>query len=220
MELLWGPDLYGRPAAPRPLAAVAVAPDGRTVRFGTDAPGEALPPGAGEEPPPAIEAERERFAAMGVDARVSAWPSFVVSFEGSFEPPTPSEMEILAVGGATAATLLPARPEGWWEPQEWADLVAGRLGPCAIGLVAGRVTALCHTPVASPSAAEAGVWTHPEARRRGYGAAVTAAWARLAAPRFETLFYSTSLENAGSRGIARTLGLRPLGRIWQLRREG
>jgi hypothetical protein len=43
---------------------------------------------------------------------------------------------------------------------------------------------------------------------------VTAAWARLVSDR--TAFYSTDWDNVASQGIARRLGLRPLGQWWQV----
>jgi hypothetical protein len=44
---------------------------------------------------------------------------------------------------------------------------------------------------------------------RGLAAAVTAAWSAQVADR--TAFYSTSEDNLASQGVARRLGLRPLG---------
>jgi RimJ/RimL family protein N-acetyltransferase len=108
-----------------------------------------------------------------------------------------------------------ARPEPWWEPDEWENLMDGRLGPWAIGLKIEQVVAVCHTPVASTSAAEAGVWTHPEHRGQGIAAVVTAAWAEVAQVVFEKLFYSTDLGNVGSQAVAQKLALEPIGTIWQ-----
>lgn len=225
MEVLWGPDRYGRPKPPRPLVAVAATEGDHAVRFGTDALGEPLDVAqngslGSEVPPPEIEAYHARFAAAGLGtARLAGGPSYVVARESLIETSLPTDLRILAANRTTASELLTLRPEEWWEPEEWTDLVFGRLGPCAFGLAEGRVAALCHTSAASSHAAEAGVWTHPEARRRGYGAAVTTAWARLGASCFEALFYSTTAENVGSQGIARRLRLRPIGWIWWLTRE-
>jgi RimJ/RimL family protein N-acetyltransferase len=43
------------------------------------------------------------------------------------------------------------------------------------------------------------------------------AWAAIARSRYDALFYSTSADNLASQGVARRLGLRPIGWIWQLR---
>ncbi len=108
------------------------------------------------------------------------------------------------------------RPDLWGDEKEWADLLAGRLGPWAMGLNSDRVVSICFTPVASSFGAEAGLWTHSEARGHGYGGAVTMAWAKVAAKEFETLFYSTGFENSASQAVARKLKLRPIGQIHQL----
>jgi hypothetical protein len=86
--------------------------------------------------------------------------------------------------------------------------------PWAVAMVDGRVAAVCETARSTPRSVEAGVWTYEPYRRRGFGAAVTAAWARLVTDR--TAFYSTDGDNVASQGIARRLGLRHLGQWWQV----
>ncbi len=108
-----------------------------------------------------------------------------------------------------------------WEVEEWADLVAGRLGPWAVVVAgdAGRggcVAALCHAARLTPAGAEAGVRTHTDFQRQGLAPAVTAAWAAIPELRGRTLFYSTSSDNRASRRVAAKLGLRPLGSIWTI----
>jgi RimJ/RimL family protein N-acetyltransferase len=149
---------------------------------------------------------------IGRTTTVRGGPSFLVETIG--RPPDPT---IATSDRPVPAALRDARPERWWEPQEWSDLLDGKLGPWAIALGPDRVSALCHTPRARDRAAEAGVWTHPDHRRRGHAAAVTTAWAAVARSRYDVLFYSTSEDNVASQGVARTLGLRPIGWIWQLR---
>ena len=112
-----------------------------------------------------------------------------------------------------------ARPQGW-ESGEWAALVEGDLDGWAIALRDGEVVALCHTSAATARAAEVGVWTRPDARGRGYAAAVTAAWAGVQAPSGRRLFYSTSVDNRSSQRVAARLGLRPLGWMWKLTPQG
>jgi len=88
--------------------------------------------------------------------------------------------------------------------------------PWVVAMVDGRVAAVCETARSTPRSVEAGVWTYEPHRRQGLGAAVTAAWSARVAGR--TAFYSTSWDNTASQGVARRLGLRPIGHWWQLSR--
>jgi len=112
--------------------------------------------------------------------------------------------------------LIPLRPADWWEPDEWCDLLAGELGPWAMSMEAGQVTALCHTSRLSERAAEAGVWAHPNFRGHGRASAATAVWAGHPDLGDRVRFYSTSSDNGASRRVAAKLGLRPIGWIWKL----
>jgi len=117
----------------------------------------------------------------------------------------------------TSATGPPMRvkaPPGW-EDVEWGALLDGGLGPWALSIEQARVVALCHSSRLTDRAAEAGVWTDPAFRGRGYAAAVTAAWGSLFDPR-TTLFYSTGSENRSSQRVAQRLGLRSIGWMWTL----
>jgi RimJ/RimL family protein N-acetyltransferase len=218
METLWEPDDYGR-LRPHPLVAVAVADEGLDVRFSPDLTpvlrerleGIPLPCDVDGSQPPEILNEYQRV--IGQDGKARGGPSYM--FEGI--PSRPDTNLLLATSeDELSPALWAARPEAWWEADEWEDLSAGRLGPWAVGMIEGRVAALCHTPVGSRVAAEAGVWTHPEYRGRGYAGAVTAAWAKVASQRFDTLFYSTGSDNTASQAVARKLGLRQIGWIWQI----
>jgi GNAT acetyltransferase len=142
-------------------------------------------------------------------------------------------VDLLAGVGALAAPargpayLVPAGRRGPERP----DLVAGGRGdeerlrgvmpehdrttlaePWTVALVDGRVAAVCETARSAPTSVEAGVWTYQPYRRRGLAAVVTAAWACQVEGR--TAFYSTSEDNLASQGVARRLGLRPLGQWW------
>jgi hypothetical protein len=86
--------------------------------------------------------------------------------------------------------------------------------PWVAALVDGRVAAVCETARSAARSTEAGVWTYEPFRRRGLGAAVTAAWSALVTDR--TAFYSTGWDNHASQAVARRLALRPLGHWWQL----
>jgi hypothetical protein len=109
---------------------------------------------------------------------------------------------------------------GNWHPAEWDELLDGDLGPCAIATEGARVISVCHTPrPLTMRAAECGVWTHPDFRGHGNAAAVTSAWADLLRPSGRYLFYGTDVENVSSQRVAQRLGLRFLGRTWQLGRK-
>ncbi len=90
--------------------------------------------------------------------------------------------------------------------------------PWVVALVDGEVAAVCESARSTSRAVEAGVWTYEPHRRRGLGAAVTAAWTELVADR--VAFYSTFWDNRASQAVARHLALEPLGQWWQVfRRE-
>ena len=82
-----------------------------------------------------------------------------------------------------------------------------------------RVVSNCHTPRFNDRGAEAGTWTDPDYRGRGYAAATTAAWASLMAHSDRHLFYSTSADNISSQRVAERLSLPLIGWMWQLRAE-
>lgn len=216
METLWGEDVYGRPLRRRPRIALATAADGWAV-FGSDEPWQELARG---RTPEALILDLQEERKIQGSTRIQSGPSYVVD-QTTLAVPTPSEDQRIVVvdeGKSLGQDATP--PEPGWTPDEWADLVAGRIGPVAFGFAGDRIDAICFTPVASPNAAEAGVWTHPEARRRGWASLVTAAWAEVAQHRFETLFYSTGSDNIASQSVARKLNLRPIGTIWQLWENG
>lgn len=98
--------------------------------------------------------------------------------------------------------------------------MAGRLGPWAAVLDGGRVAALCHCARLAESGAEAGVWTDPAFRGRGYAAAATAAWATTLAGSGRRLFYSTGADNLSSRRVAARLRLPLIGRLWTVSTSG
>ena len=114
---------------------------------------------------------------------------------------------------------LSSRRPPEWEVGEWADLLAGTLGPWAMLTDAAGVVSLCHSARLTTAGAEAGVFTAASHRGRGLAKVVTAAWARLAWDRRAPLFYSHAEDNAASRQVAEGLGLRRLGRVWFVSRS-
>jgi hypothetical protein len=115
--------------------------------------------------------------------------------------------------------LLRSLNPGNWKPASWDQLLEGARGPWAMVLVEGQIASICHTPrPLTPRTAECGVWTHPDFRGRGFAAAVTATWADLLKPGGRILVYSTQSDNRSSQRVAARLGLRTIGRTWNLAR--
>jgi RimJ/RimL family protein N-acetyltransferase len=163
-------------------------------------------------PPSALEPCRRLLEQGGRVLRCGAGPSFV--FPGTV--PRRLDVHLERSDEQTQATLRQANP-GNWHSVEWGELLDGRLGPWAMAIDGGRVVSICHTPrPVTARAAECGVWTHPAFRGRGLGAAVTAEWAAVMQSPGRHLFYSTDAHNLSSQGVARRLGLRPLGWTWRL----
>lgn len=198
IRLLWGVDDHGRDSAP-PAAAVPVADAAQT------------------EPPAELLLIKKRLD-VTAPTELGGCVSYLI--DPGRTTSAPSELSVHRSTGPVPPGLEAARPEQQWEAEEWSDLLAGRLGPWTIGVVAGRVAAICHAPRDADGAAEAGVWTDPDHRGRGYAVTVTAAWAEVAAPTRPLLYYSHLFDNTASRSVAGKLGARPLGRIWQLRNVG
>jgi hypothetical protein len=89
--------------------------------------------------------------------------------------------------------------------------------PCVAVVEGGAALAVCHCSRRTDRAAEAGVETRADARRRGSGAAVVAAWAAAVRQSGRTPLYSTSWGNAASQALARRLGLAQYGEdVWLL----
>lgn len=232
-QVLWGTDAWGRYEEP-PLCAVAVsATAGWQVIIGPS-PGRGLSarlrqlladaaragPAAGLRPllAPAVQ----ELASAGITAGVHGGPSFVAEPPLPEAGPRPAASGDGSVRGSASASDVRLvgscqRPPSWDEA-EWPVLLAGRLGPWAMLVGGDQVLSICHTPRDSPAGAEAGVWTDPACRGRGYACRTTMAWARLMRERDgRQLFYSTADVNLSSRHVAARLGLPGIGWIWTLR---
>jgi Acetyltransferase (GNAT) domain len=88
--------------------------------------------------------------------------------------------------------------------------------PWCAALQHDGVAAVAFAARLAGAGADLGVATSPELRGRGYAAAATAGWARMAALRSRALFYSTDQTNISSRRVIARLGLRLLGASLEL----
>ncbi|MFI6291753.1 GNAT family N-acetyltransferase [Nonomuraea sp. NPDC050790] len=212
MRVCWDIDEHDRIRGVSEDLAVAVARDGtmaaavsetlpeQTAKALLDRLASTPPPSEGRPPMPAP------------GATVSGGPCYLVA------PPVRCDVPVDVLRSdrpADAGLVRDLRP-GNWEPEEWAELVAGGQGaPWSMVVSAGQVVSICHTPHRTAAGAEAGTWTAPGFRGRGYAAATTAAWADLLTPDCPRLFYSTTADNRSSQRVAERLGLRHIGWIWR-----
>jgi hypothetical protein len=198
---------------PAPLLAVASGTDAMvwaaSATIADDVAGQINEVLAAEEPPPVQPGVGwrpstagillELLGRQGAVGPIERGPSFVLvdppDLHEGIECWTSSDVDISGLAG-----LMPDDDRG------------GLVAPWAVAMVDGVVAAVCETARSTPASVEAGVWTYEAYRRRGLGAAVTAAWTRLAAER--TVFYSTSFDNEASQRIAGRLALRPLAQWW------
>lgn len=238
VDVLWDRDARGRLRQAHHLVLGAAA-DGHVLALGEDLPDDlagALGAAVGRvrafaepgRPPEILAYSRDRIVDALGPVVTSSGPSYLVprTVTPSAEGRT-RDVPLAGDDGATVRSLRcdddaktldalrAANPDTWAE-QEWADLLAGRLGPWAVATRDSRVLAVAHTPVADGRGAEAGVWTDPAARGRGLAAMVTAHWATLVRQTGRLPFYSTSADNLSSRRVAARLGLRPIGWLWKL----
>jgi hypothetical protein len=204
---------------------IASTGDEQALFVGSDVP-EALVPalvGAVEAPPrasapdtepPALAACREILGSSCAPLSLDAGPYYLIESAVHAAPP-----DYITRSDAGSLERLQRLNPGNWGAGEWDELVDGTLGPWAMAVVDGNVVSICHTPLPmTERAAECGVWTHPDYRRRGYAAGVTATWADIVRPSGRHLFYSTDAGNLSSQGVAARLGLRPIGWTWKLAR--
>ncbi|MEV0229196.1 GNAT family N-acetyltransferase [Nonomuraea sp. NPDC050786] len=217
LGVIWRLDARGRLPGPEDLV-IGVAADGMTAAVSGRLPGPLAarlldlvakgvpsPPG---HPPDVLARCREL---LGDEQAVSGGPSYLVRQPTRFDVPA----EVLrSEDPAHAERVRPLRPSHW-TPGEWDELVGrGEGAPWAMIVEDGQVAAICHSARLTPQGAEAGTWTSPAFRGRGYAAATTAAWAGLLPD--IPLFYSTSADNRSSQRVAARLGLRPVGWLWKL----
>ncbi len=207
-----------------PYFLAASAGDGWALAFGSDladalvADIEALfadePPATdpSRPPPPFDRCEELLTRAVGT-VEPQSGPSYVIPPGTSFA----SDATILRSDEETPDGLRHQDFERInWTAEEWRQLLDAKLGPWAFVVDGARVVSMCHSARLVDVGAEAGAWTDPDYRGRGYAAATTAAWASLLAPSGRTLFYSTWAANVSSQRVAERLALPLIGWMWSL----
>ncbi|MEI5103864.1 GNAT family N-acetyltransferase [Streptomyces sp. PmtG] len=215
------PDSGSPPAVrdPTVLAVWAWSPAARLLAYGPDAPRREPHDIDGQPYEPGRRPEAlDRLAASlgGGAASVEGGPCWVFPPEPTApEPAAGLPLLVSGAEGRRAARHL-LRPANW-QPGEWGELIDGRLGEWAMAVHGREPVSVCHTPAATGTAAEAGIWTRPDFRGRGLAPACVAAWSHREGQVRDVLFYSTTADNHASRAVARRLGLRPLGWIWTVR---
>ncbi|MFD2077772.1 GNAT acetyltransferase [Actinopolymorpha cephalotaxi] len=235
VDVLWDRDARGRLRQAHHVV-FGVAGDGQVLAVGDEVPDDVADdlaktldsavegvrePAEPRRPPEFLAYCRRRIVGALGPVVVSSGPSYLVPRAATtpIDGRTYDEASVRIVRSddeAAARDALRAANPDTWTGEEWADLLAGRLGPWAVATHDTRVLAVAHTPVADSRGAEAGVWTHPDVRGRGLAGTVTAHWARLIRGTGRLPFYSTSADNLSSQRVAARLALRPIGWLWKL----
>jgi len=231
LDTLWHTDGRGRLTQARdrtqtkaPHLVIATAMDGNAVALGADVPdaiaaeihdlaAAGCHPGDPAAPPSTLD-RCARLLERAVGAvELTSGPSYLIPDGTTFD----CSVCIRTSSDGHNEDLRPLNPPAAsWEPGEWDDLLDGDLGPWAMATAGGRIVSICHAARLTARAAEAGVWTAPDHRGRGYAAGVTAAWSALFPVGERHLFYSTSSANTSSQQVAARLNLRPIGWTWRL----
>ncbi|GAA2211090.1 GNAT family N-acetyltransferase [Nonomuraea monospora] len=228
LGVVWRLDERGRLPGPEDMV-IAVASDGITAAVASAVPDDLAtrllalvtpppplalvappPPLALSTPPDVLGACRDLLG--GERVSVTGGPTYLAT------PPlhTTVAADVLRSDSPEHVQLARSLPRpSSWEPDEWDKLTTCSAGtPWAMVAEDGQVVSICHSARRTPLGAEAGTWTSPPYRGRGYAAATTAAWAGML-PGMH-VFYSTSADNHSSQRVAQRLGLRPLGWFWHL----
>ncbi len=207
-----------------PHLVVATSRAGWTLAFGSK-----VPDALASELQAALDVEPPAVDPSGPPAPFARCQELLTRAVGTVEPRSgPSYVIPPGTSFASDAAILRSDdevPDGLriqdferihWTAEEWRQLLAGDLGPWAFVVDGARVVSMCHSARLADRGAEAGTWTDPDYRGRGYAAATTAAWAGLLAPSGRHLFYSTSADNLSSQRVAARLALPLIGWTWSL----
>ena len=214
-DTLWTYDGRGRMLAsnepdsrPAPRLWVGRTRGGHVVRFGATVPDEVArelakivehaPGGDGLAVPSSMEAALR--AVLEQHGPMTEWgggPAY--RFPDSIAQP----------GGAVEVTE--ANVEAVRETHPWLFRDLSTWGPCFVVLRDGVAASICHSSRVGAQACEAGLFTLPEHRGRGYAVAVTAAWGAAVRASGRTPLYSTAWENVASQAVARRVGLTMFG---------
>lgn len=224
---LVGPESHGR--RPVPHLLIGAAAEGWALAFGDELPDATArdlqrlfidePPAPDPSQPPALLERCERLIeeAVGGDVERRGDLSYLIPPDVRFEV----EAQIARSDVGVPDRLREQDFERInWTSEEWTELLDGKLGPWAFVMDGDRVVSMCHSARLTELGAEAGTWTDPDYRGRGYAAAATSAWAAQLAPSGRTLFYSTWADNVSSQRVAARLGLPLIGWIWTLTPAG
>ena len=123
--------------------------------------------------------------------------------------------EIAATSGVSVITHL-AQLERYF--RGWTESELPDRSPIIGVLEDGHAVSVCFCARRTPAAAEAGLETASNFRGRGLGGRTAAAWGRAIWDSGRLPLYSTSWDNVGSLGVARSIKLRPCGSNWSLHR--
>lgn len=134
-----------------------------------------------------------------------------VYFGPNFEFPAVIDEPALPIAVVDDEEALAHHFRGWV-----AGEIAAGCAPVMAIVVDGKPVSVCFSARSSPIAAAAGVETAEAFRRRGYAAAVTAAWARAIRASGRTPVYGTTWANEASLANARKLGLVATGCSWSV----
>jgi RimJ/RimL family protein N-acetyltransferase len=102
--------------------------------------------------------------------------------------------------------------EAFWPGEAYPYLDDSARGPLIGVVTEGRLRSLAHSSRRTLEACELGVETAPEARRQGYGLAVTVLWSEAVAAEGLVPVYSALAENTASLALAHAAGYRALAR--------
>jgi hypothetical protein len=162
------------------------------------------------------EAERTRLAAeagTALDRLVASMPVDVPA-EVALTQVAPPTLN-LAAAERIARRLTPADRalvEAFEQDSASYYLDTPAVAPVFGVVVDGRLLSIAHSSRRTAEACELGVDTAPDARRRGYGLAVTVLWAAAVAAEGPVPLYSARADNTASLALAHAAGYRPFAR--------